>query len=65
GCSSSSCFECCLKSGVHCEAHAKRLERKQREEELLSAPRLHGGRGGGGAEGGVNKAPVRLPKGAF
>lgn len=66
GCSSASCFECCLKSGKACEAHAKQIERKQREDELLAAvaPRGSGGSGGYGAEGGSDE-DARLPKGAF
>lgn len=49
-----SCLECCLKSGKPCDAHAKQVERKHREDELLLGRRTSasGGGGGGGGVGG-------------
>lgn len=52
-----------MKSGKDCEAHAKQIERKQREDELLAGPVQSLGAGGGGDGGGDEDA--RLPKGAF
>ncbi|CAM9337358.1 unnamed protein product [Ectocarpus sp. 12 AP-2014] len=64
GCSSESCFECCLKSGKPCEAHAKQVERKHREDELLLGRRSSsGGSGGAGGSGGLMSPG--LPGGAF
>ena len=69
GCSSGSCFDCCVKSGDPCEAHARQLEKKQREDVLLAAMPSAGVVGGGGAggEGGVAGGVKgrRLPTGAF
>ncbi|CBN76143.1 expressed unknown protein [Ectocarpus siliculosus] len=65
GCSSESCFECCLKSGKPCEAHAKQVERKHREDELLLGRRSSGGGGGGGAGGSCGLMSPGLPGGAF
>ena len=79
-CSSASCFECCLKSAKPCEAHAKQIERKRREDQLLGAPwPTLGGGGGDGLGGGADWSSVgvqgagvreegvrrRLPAGAF
>lgn len=32
-----SCLDCCFKAGVVCVAHAKQLDRKRLEQELLAA----------------------------
>ncbi|CAN0556430.1 unnamed protein product, partial [Ectocarpus sp. 12 AP-2014] len=37
GCTTGSCLDCCFKSALPCAAHAKQLQRKRLEEELLSA----------------------------
>ncbi|CAM9229021.1 unnamed protein product, partial [Laminaria digitata] len=69
GCSSGSCFDCCVKSGDPCEAHKRQLERKQREDVLLAMPGAGAGGGGGGGGGGRGVdggvKGKRLPTGAF